>query len=110
MRGMGKKVNRVKTDSEREAIAKEVIFLNYGYTAEELSGRSRKWELVWPRHLSMYLIRNYTKYSYESIGATYNRNHATVIQAMKSVRNITDTDKRLKQELVNLVTEYQARI
>jgi len=59
--------------------------------------RSRGTTLVMPRHLAMYFCRYYTHLSFSDIGNYFNRNHDTVIHAIKSVNNQCDTDKDYKR-------------
>lgn len=49
-----------------------------------------------PRHLAIYFIRENTNLSYREIGAYFNRDHATVIHAIKSVNNQVETDRYYK--------------
>jgi len=58
--------------------------------------RSRNMLFVMPRHLAIYFIRENTNLSYREIGAYFNRDHATVIHAIKSVNNQVETDRYYK--------------
>jgi len=86
------------------SIAKEVIYGLIGSSAEitgesirdligkqfrvsidELRSRSRKRSVTFPRQVAMYLTRKYTNISLADIGTIYNRDHSTVLYAIKSI-------------------------
>ncbi len=56
-------------------------------TINDLCSKSRKKEIAFPRQISMYLARKYTKQPLADIGRAFNRDHSTVVH---SVRVITE--------------------
>ncbi len=65
---------------------------------DKLKSKSRKRETVQVRQLAMYFSKLYTKSSLAVIGNKCgNKDHATVLHACKTVRNLLDTDKRFKR-------------
>lgn len=65
---------------------------------EKLKSKSRKRETVQARQLAMYFSKQHTKSSLAVIGNKCgNKDHATVLHACKTVKNLIDTDKRLKK-------------
>ncbi len=74
---------------------------------EKLKSKSRKRETVQVRQLAMYFSKLYTKSSLAVIGNKCgNKDHATVLHACKTVRNLLDTDKNFKKyvdELENII-------
>lgn len=61
---------------------------------EEVQSRTRKRDIVQARQLAMYFAKKYTKASLSSIGSQIgNRDHATVLHACKTVKNLSETDK-----------------
>ena len=52
---------------------------------EDLRSRSRKRSIAFPRQVAMYLTRKYTDKSLADIGAIYNRDHSTVLHAIKTI-------------------------
>ncbi len=62
-----------------------VITSMYNVSLEELVSRSRKRSVVFPRQIAMYLTRKYTDASLSEIGSFYNRDHSTVLYAIKAV-------------------------
>jgi len=70
---------------------------------EKLKSKSRKRETVQARQLAMYFSKHYTKSSLAVIGNKCgNKDHATVLHACKTVRNLVDTDKRFKRYVDDL--------
>jgi len=66
----------------KDVISKVASF--YDLSEEELLNHSRKKELVKPRQVAMYLLREELKYSYTNIAEKLgNRDHTTVIHACK---------------------------
>jgi chromosomal replication initiator protein len=56
----------------------------FGITRDELLSASRAGRLAWPRHVAMYLAREYTDATLPAIGASFGgRNHTTVMHACR---------------------------
>ncbi len=74
---------------------------------DKMKSASRKRETVQARQLAMYFSKIYTKSSLAVIGNKCgNKDHATVLHACKTVKNLIDTDKRFKKyvaELQNII-------
>lgn len=61
-------------------------------TAERFLARRGAREIVEARQMAMFLIRRRTQLSFESIGEIFQRDHGTVIHAVKAVQDRIDTD------------------
>ena len=73
----------------------------YDISLNDLVKRSRKKEIVKPRQVSMFLLREETKLSFPEIGQKLGgRDHSTVIHACEKIRSELSVDEPLKQELV----------
>jgi chromosomal replication initiator protein len=59
----------------------------YGVNADELKGKSRHKQIVVPRQIAMYLLREEAHLSTPDIGRLLNRDHTTVLHALKQVLN-----------------------
>jgi chromosomal replication initiator protein len=64
---------------------RELIGCQYNISVDALMSRSRKRTVTFPRQVAMYLTRKYTDHSLADIGAFYNRDHSTVLHAIKVV-------------------------
>ena len=73
----------------------------YNISSNDLLKRSRKKEVVKPRQVAMFLLREETKLSFPEIGQKLGgRDHSTVIHACEKIRSESVIDEPLKQELV----------
>ena len=73
----------------------------YNISPSDLIKRSRKKEIVRPRQIAMYLLREETKSSFPEIGQKLGgRDHSTVIHAYEKVKTEEETDELTKQEIV----------
>lgn len=65
---------------------------------DKMKSKSRKRETVQARQLAMYFSKQHTKSSLAVIGNKCgNKDHATVLHACKTIKNLIDTDKRFKK-------------
>lgn len=88
-----------KSLSPKEIIESVAKF--YDISFKELIGSSRKKELVWPRQIAIFLIREELQTSYPSIGeAMGGRDHTTAMHAYNKInKEIKDNNnERIKQE------------
>lgn len=73
----------------------------YSISSADLVKRSRKKEVVRPRQVAMFLLREETKLSFPEIGQKLGgRDHSTVIHACEKIKREESTDESIKQELV----------
>ena len=83
-----------------QSILKSVVEF-YSITLNDLVKRSRKKEVVKPRQIAMFLLREETKLSFPEIGQKLGgRDHSTVIHACGKIKSESSIDEMLKQELV----------
>jgi chromosomal replication initiator protein len=71
-------------------------------SSKAITAKTRKREVVQARQLAMYFAKEFTKMSLTSIGAAFGRDHTTVIHAIKTVKNLSDTDKTFKQYMQDI--------
>lgn len=72
----------------------------YDVREEQLMDKSRKREIVKPRQVCMYLIREELKNSYPFIGDRFGgRDHTTVMHAVKKINKNLETDEGLAEEI-----------
>ena len=57
----------------------------YGISADDLKGRSRQKQIVVPRQIAMYLLREDAHLSTPDVGRLLDRDHTTVLHAFKQV-------------------------
>lgn len=87
-----------KSVSPQEVI--KIIANFYNIEEESIYKKSRKKEVIKPRQLSMYILREDYSISYPSIGEKIGgRDHTTVIHSCEKIKKELKTDNLLLQEL-----------
>jgi len=83
----------------------DAVSVKYGIKKEDIKGKSRSKEIAWARHVSIYLIRNITDLSLQTIGKIFGRDHSTVLASIEVVNKeimenpVSDNDvKELMRE------------
>lgn len=75
----------------------------YGIPINDISKKGRKKEIVKPRQVAMFLLREESKLSFPEIGSKVGgRDHSTVIHAYNKIKKEEDQDESTKQELLLL--------
>ncbi len=95
----------VSVSSQRQAVTAsqvvEAVVRHYGVTPRELSGRSRTREIVLPRQVAMYLLREETDASLVEIGHELGgRDHTTVMHGITKIERELETDTSLRSQLM----------
>jgi chromosomal replication initiator protein len=94
---------QTKSLSNKEVI--EAVCNFYDITTKDLIGNSRKKELVWPRQIAIYLMREEVKTSYPSIGHEMGgRDHTTAMHAYNKIsKEIKENEnEKVKQEIASI--------
>src|SRR3989339_355862 len=69
----------------------------------EIIGKSRKKELVYPRQITMYLMRNEINTSYPTIGHELGgRDHTTAMHAFNKISKELDGNEKIKQDIESI--------
>ncbi|QRN97480.1 chromosomal replication initiator protein DnaA [Archangium violaceum] len=84
-----------------ESIQREVARY-YKVPVEALKEDRRHKALAHARQVAMYLSRKLTKGSFPEIAARFNKDHSTVISAVRKVEKLRETDAGVKRELDEL--------
>jgi len=83
----------------------EVVADFYDINLSDLINKSRKKEIVKPRQIAMYLLRDELKCSYPFIGSKLgNRDHTTAMYACEKIKKELENNQLLEQEL-NMIKE-----
>ncbi|MDR1054747.1 MAG: chromosomal replication initiator protein DnaA [Prevotellaceae bacterium] len=81
----------------------KVVCSFFSLSPETLMSKTRKREIVQARQIAMYLSKILTKSSLASIGAQIGgKDHATVLHACKTVKDLIETDKHFRQYIVEI--------
>lgn len=80
-----------------------VVAQYYDITMEDLVGVSRKKNLVVPRQVAMYIMREELKSSFPTIGNELGgRDHTTAMHACNKINEALKTDSKIQQDIHNL--------
>jgi len=71
----------------------------YGVKTSLLKDANRQKEVAKARQVAMFLAKNLTSESLPKIGAEFNKNHATVIYAVKSIQDLINCDAAFAKEI-----------
>ena len=89
-----------------EAI-RDLIGRQFRISVDELRSRSRKRAVTFPRQLAMYLTRKYTDKSLADIGSMYNRDHSTVLYAIKTITKDMSQQTSVREQVELLCTKLK---
>jgi chromosomal replication initiator protein len=81
----------------------------YHVEVERIRSKQRDREIVWPRQVAMYLMREETDASLLQIGAALGgRDHTTIIHGCEKVRSEIARDERLRREISDVLDSLRA--
>ncbi len=98
-----KNIIRIRKTVTMEII-KKLVSKQFNVTVNDLASRSRKQHVVRPRHIAMFLSRNYTDAPLQVIGKSFNRYHATVLHSIGKVERAIKEDITMKTQ-VEIITK-----
>jgi chromosomal replication initiator protein len=80
------------------------VVVNYfGISQANLTGASRQKELVVPRQITMFLLREELKCSYPTIGQEIGgRDHTTAMHAYEKIRIAFDEDEKIRRDITQI--------
>lgn len=99
--GLKTKCN-LKFDLSRDKaceVVKEAVLKHFNFTVEKITSKSRKIEMLYPRQVLMYLLKQNTSMTLKEIGEMFDTDHTTVISNMKRIRNRMDTEDQVRYEI-----------
>ncbi|MGE5512437.1 MAG: chromosomal replication initiator protein DnaA [Bacteroidota bacterium] len=80
-----------------------VISRHYGVSKGDILSQRRHRSVVWPRQIGMYLAKQLTQRSLPEIGRRFgNRDHTTVLHAIRKIEGELTGNTRLKDEIEDL--------
>ncbi len=101
----------IRTDQEKRfdpRIIIKAVATRYNVTPESIKGKRRTNNVVVPRQVAMYLIRNLTGIPLAEIGKYFgNRDHTTVLYACDRVKDMIETDAEIARAVQDLEEELR---
>jgi len=86
---------------------RDLIGSQFRVSIDDLRSRSRKRSISFPRQMAMYLTRKYTKKSLADIGDMYNRDHSTVLYAIKVITQDMSRETSIREQVDLLCTKIK---
>ncbi len=84
----------------------EAVAAHYNVPHESLKSQGRAKEVVMPRQVAMYLIRDLTIHSLPEIGTFFARDHSTILYSIQKITEQSDRDA----DLTNHIREIRNRL
>jgi len=105
-------ISSKQSNLSMETIQK-VIANHFSISVNDLKGKKRSQNIVYPRQLAMYICREMTEYSSTEIGEAFGgRDHATVLYSLEKIRgrfvidaNLDSTIETLKRQVKDMATK-----
>lgn len=98
--------NRLITKKKKEYsidYIMKIVCEHFEISTDTLLSKNRKREIVQARQLAMYFSKELTNESLAHIGSVIgNKDHATVIHACKTIKDLKDTDKNIQKNYKEL--------
>ena len=80
-----------------------IVSRHFGVSKGDLLSQRRHRSVVWPRQIGMYLAKQLTQRSLPEIGRRFgNRDHTTVLHAIRKIEGELSDNPRLKDEIEEL--------
>ena len=83
----------------------------YGVEENLLRGRLKSNNVVMPRQIAMYLIRDLTHLPYKAIGQEFGRDHTTVISSLQKVEALLNkNDKETMDNIRDITANINSKL
>jgi chromosomal replication initiator protein len=93
-------------------IIQRVVADYFSLSPNDLKGKKKTQNIVFPRQLTMYIAREITEYSTTEIGQAFMRDHTTVMHNCQKIEERIRADPTLDstiQTLIRMIKEYSAK-
>ena len=81
-----------------------IISKYFNISINDLISDKKKLIYSYPRHIAMYISRKYTDLTFKEIGYLFgNRDHSTVLYAIRKIEKIKSRKKNIKNDINNIV-------
>ena len=87
---------------------RDLIGSQFRVSIDDLRSRSRKRSVTFPRQMAMYLTRKFTTHSLADIGSMYNRDHSTVLYAIKAITKDMSRETSIREQVELLCTKLKS--
>lgn len=80
-------------------VIRDFIAGQFKIEVAELQSKSRKQSIALPRQIAMYLSRKYTDMPLADIGRAFNRDHSTVVHAIRTITDKRNRNTSLRRQM-----------
>ncbi len=96
---------RVLSNEQKFTLERIIEFTceHFGVARKLMLGKGRSKEVALARQVGMYIAKNHTKFSLKAIGLEFNRDHSTVVHAVKSITEKIETDPDFTEEINSVI-------
>ena len=77
----------------------KAVASHYNVRTSELKGGRRLRSVARPRQIAMYICRNYLNSTFPEIGRHFNKDHSTVIAAVRKIKKLSTTDSSVREAI-----------
>ncbi len=106
-------IRDIKVDEQPEPITFEKIIdevaRTYSTTPEEIMSRKQNSTIAKARHISIYIVRELTHQSLETIGAYFSKDHATVHYSINKVADMMKKNPHEKETIEDIINNLDAK-
>ena len=93
----------ISSDNRREVTPElilDIVSEHFGVSISDLKGNKRNAEIVFPRQIAMYLIRNMTETSLKAVGVILGgKDHSTIKHGIEKIENELQADETLSNTI-----------
>ena len=90
---------------------KQIVCNHFHLKINQLDSRERTQRIAYARQIAMYLADQMTDNSRMQIGRVIgNRNHATVVHAVKQIQDMMETEDRVREDVEELTLALKASL
>jgi chromosomal replication initiator protein len=93
----------ISSDNRREVTPElilDIVSEHFGVSISDLKGNKRNAEIVFPRQIAMYLIRNMTETSLKAVGVILGgKDHSTIKHGIEKIENELKADETLSNTI-----------
>jgi chromosomal replication initiator protein len=101
-RSVLKDILNIREKAVHVADIQQVVCMHYGLTLIDLKSTRRERRIARPRQLAMYLAKTLTPSSLPDIGTQFDRDHTTIMHAVKTIENLLPRDEQLRADVAFL--------
>ena len=86
----------------------QIVAQKYNVTTDDLKGKKRRADIVFPRQIAMYICNNYLNESFAKIGSEFGgKDHTTVMHSVNKIKSEVQKNKDLSNEIDIIISQIR---